>query len=172
MLEREIKILDIDVKKTIKKLEKFWAKKIFEWVLVDHYYSFGEKKIRIRYLEDSNAIVCLKTKLKETKKIKSALENEIVVSKSQANQIISSRGLKYQRSKCKKRISYQIKNIHFDIDFYPNIAPLLEIEAEDEKKIYSWKKKLFWNKKPKTFGAKKLHQYYKVSLPEFETFSH
>lgn len=170
MIEREIKILDIDVKKTVKKLEKFWAKKTFEGVLVDHYYSFWEKKIRLRNLEDWNVIVCLKTKLNEWKDIKSAIENEILVSKSQAEKIVSWRGLKYERSKCKRRMSYKIKNISFDIDFYPNISPLLEIEAHDPKEIFSWKKKLFGKKKSKTFWAKKLHQYYNVSLPQFEVF--
>ena len=170
MIEREIKILDIDVKKTVKKLEKFWAKKTFEGVLVDHYYSFWEKKIRLRNLEDWNVIVCLKTKLNEWKDIKSAIENEILVSKSQAEKIVSWRGLKYERSKCKRRMSYKIKNISFDIDFYPNISPLIEIEAPNSKDIFSWKKKLFGSKKAKTFGAKKLHKYYSVSLPQFEVF--
>ena len=42
MLEKEIKILDIDQEKTIQILEKLWAKKTFEWYIHDIYYDFEE----------------------------------------------------------------------------------------------------------------------------------
>jgi adenylate cyclase class IV len=47
----------------------------------------------------------------------------------------------------KQRIAYRHKGVHFDIDIYPDIPPLLEIEAEDKKTIYKWIKKLGMKKK-------------------------
>lgn len=44
MLEKEIKILDIDKEKTIEKLEKLWAQKTFEWFIHDIYYDFLDWK--------------------------------------------------------------------------------------------------------------------------------
>ena len=43
MLEKEIKILEINREELVARLLSLWAKKTFEWYIHDIYYDFPEK---------------------------------------------------------------------------------------------------------------------------------
>ena len=45
-------------------------------------------------------------------------------------------------TKSKQRMSYIIDDVQFDIDIYPDIPPLLEIESLRTKSIYQWIERL------------------------------
>lgn len=47
-------------------------------------------------------------------------------------------GLSCSRQKLKKRTSYELNGVQFDIDDYEGIPDLLEIEAENAEKIRFW----------------------------------
>jgi len=48
----------------------------------------------------------------------------------------------YSWKKTKSRISFVHGDVQFDIDIYPGLKPLFEIEADCEKKIYKRVRKL------------------------------
>ena len=60
MLEKEIKILDVDVKKLEKRLIELWAEKSFEWFIHDVYYDFpGEEGLK---MEDNKRLFRVRQK--------------------------------------------------------------------------------------------------------------
>jgi len=72
MIEKEIKILDINVKKVIKLLEKHWAEKTFKWKITDVYFDYhklrkkkDKKKAKIS-LEKKWRLFRLRKKWKHT----------------------------------------------------------------------------------------------------------
>ncbi len=178
-LEKEVKVLEIDPQKIIEKLENLWFEKVFEWYIKDLYYDTpdkaydkNEKKIRIRQKWEK-FIVTFKEDIQDSN-IKKSKEVEFPI--PWGNQEIFEwifndfLGLNLQpfRKKEKYRISYQktLPNgdiIHIDIDKYKDIPRLLEIEANNEKLIYEYIKKLQLDRNPiKTFWSRWLFQYYWV----------
>ena len=124
LIEKEIKILDINKKKLIKKLKKLGAKKTFEGKIHDIYYdtvdtdlAVAKKRIRLRK-KGSAHLVTMKQNL-QAKNIKACHETEFSVScHKKTHEVFVSQGLIPQWEKKKKRISYSYKGIIFDIDFY------------------------------------------------------
>lgn len=53
MLEKEIKILEIDMEAIVKKLENFWAIKTFEWMIHDVYYDFPSDSKKAKMQENN-----------------------------------------------------------------------------------------------------------------------
>ena len=178
MLEKEVKILEIDVDDICKKLEDFWAKKTFEWIIHDVYYDFpngenskhkmhGNKRMfRIRKKWEIH-LYTIKNRREDVEKkedviAKDEYEMEItdVIS---FTEVVKKYGMQKTREKKKYRISYNLDWIEFDIDKYENIPTLLEIEWGSHKNIEFWIKKL-WLKKYKQllWWSKKLFKYYNI----------
>ena len=184
MLEKEIKILEIDVPKVQKKLEELWAKKTFEGYIHDIYYDFpwedknkmeANKRIfRVRKKWDIHMYTIKRKRTKKEEwgqkglKIADEWEREITDVES-FTKVLEKYGMKATREKKKYRISYALDWIEFDIDDYfwqddrKKIPPLLEIEAPSKKEIKKWIKKLdLENHKQVDWWSKKLFKNYWV----------
>jgi adenylate cyclase class IV len=73
------------------------------------------------------------------------------------------------REKRKQRISHSIWSVHFDIDIYRGIPPLLEIEAGSKKEIFTWIERLGLEKKTTaSYGSRSLFKAYKVPYTTLE----
>ncbi len=184
MLEKEIKILDINVWEIIKKLESFWAKKTFEWYIHDIYYDFPQEdknkleankrifRVRKKWDIHMYTIKRKRNKIEEwwEKNLKIADEAEKEITDIESfTKVLEKYGMKQIREKKKYRISYSLGNIEFDIDdyFYWDdrnlIPPLLEIEAQTKEEIDYWIWKLGLQKhKQVDWWSKKLFKYYQV----------
>ena len=64
MLEKEIKLLEIDISEVCKKLESLWATKTFEWVIHDVYYDFPKWKDGLK-MEDNKRMFSVRKKWEE-----------------------------------------------------------------------------------------------------------
>ncbi|MBP7848387.1 class IV adenylate cyclase [Patescibacteria group bacterium] len=169
IIEKELKILEIDPIQVQESLLALGATKNFEGNVHDIYYDTPEsdlsaqsKRIRIRR-KGSYHLITMKERIPSTG-IKSAHETEIIVENpEQVDQLLQSYGLKPSREKTKHRISYSLNGVTFDIDMYKNIPPILEIEAGDKKTINQWVRKLGLEKKTSaTFGAHGLFKHYNL----------
>lgn len=185
MLEKEIKILDVDVKKLQENLEKLGAEKTFEGYIHDIYYDFptenkknkmeaNKRLFRVRKKWDIHMYTIKRKRNKKfegwEKSIKIADEWEREITDIESfTKVLEKYGMKETREKKKFRISYKLDNCEFDIDdyFYKDdralIPPLLEIEAHTSDEIFRWIKKLNLNNhRQEKWWSRKLFAYYWV----------
>ncbi|MCD5385147.1 CYTH domain-containing protein [Candidatus Gracilibacteria bacterium] len=186
MLEKEIKILDIDVKNIQKKLEELGAKKTFEGYIHDIYYDFedeGNDKLkmeenkRLFRVRQKGDIHMYTIKRKRNKKkdggedgVKIADEGERIITDVESfKKVLEKYGMKETREKKKYRISYALDGCEFDIDDYfmgddrNKIPPLLEIEAKSKDDLFKWVEKLgLQDKQIETWGSRKLFSHYGI----------
>lgn len=149
-------------------LERLWAERKPEKTIFDIYFDKQwdktlkeeNKWTRIRY-QSWKAILTLKKRLdKANKKVKIAREEEYYCSAWTVN-LLEENGLTPTRMKYKKRISFHKGDVCFDIDMYPGIPPILEIEAPNKKTIYKRVKKLWLQKKDQSVcGTRGLFKRY------------
>jgi len=185
MLEKEIKILDINVEKVIKNLEELWAKKTFEWYIHDIYYDFpdegsadkmeaNKRLFRVRKKWDIHMYTIKRKRNKKSdwgeKWVKIADEGEREITDVESfTKVLEKYGMKQTREKKKFRISYFLDNCEFDIDDYfygedrTKIPPLLEIEAKTKQEILDFIEKLGLSEhRQEKWGSRKLFAHYWV----------
>ena len=165
MLEKEIKILKIDIAQVVEKLESFWAEKTFEGFIHDVYYDFPDdsslkmennnRLFRVRKKWEEH-IYTIKRKRKAMGKaeklaIKDEHETEITDVES-FSRVLEKYGMTKTREKKKHRISYRLHGIEFDIEDYEWIPPLLEIEANRREEIDILVEKLWLKKNEQMIG--------------------
>lgn len=176
MLEKEIKILDINVEDVKKRLEDLGAEKTFEGVIHDVYYDFpdnGKNKMeenkRLFRVRKKWEIHLYTIKRKRTKKsewwevwYKIADEGEKEITNIESfKKVIEWYWMKKIREKKKHRISYSLSGLEFDIDKYDLIPSLLEIEGHTVSEIEEYIKKLWLeNNIKKDFGSRWLYEHY------------
>ena len=155
MLEKEIKILEIDHEAVVQKLESLGAKKSFEGFIHDVYYDFLDEEghklelngrmFRLRKKGEEH-IYTIKNKRKKIKKQEGVIakdEHETSITDIERfSKVLEKYGMTKTREKKKHRISYQLQNMEFDIDFYEGIPEFLEIEGPSGEAIQSWVTKL------------------------------
>ncbi len=186
MLEKEIKILDINVEKLQKKLEKLGAIKTFEWFIHDIYYDFADEENNNLKMEENKRLFRVRQKgdvhmytikrkrnkkkdgWEEWVKIADEWEREITDVES-FKKVLEKYWMTETREKKKFRISYALDNCEFDIDDYflwddrNIIPPLLEIEAHTSEELFEWVKKLdLDDKQVETWGSRKLFAHYGI----------
>lgn len=172
MKEIEVKILDVNREKIVKKLLKFGAEKILDETLLTKHFDTKENKLKnskrmLRLRKAGNKkYMTLKigndiSKAKVCEEIETEIEDFELMQK-----IIE--GLEYEVKWMtkKKRISYKIENVKFEFDKYLEdynfIPEFLEIEASSVEEIYDWAKKLDFRKEDcKPWNFKKTVKYYK-----------
>lgn len=184
MLEKEIKILDVNIKELQKKLEKLWAEKTFEGFIHDIYYDFHDGESSLLKMEENNRLFRVRQKWdihmytikrKRNKKsewgekwVKIADEWEREITDVDSfKKVLEKYWMKETREKKKYRISYALDNCEFDIDDYylwddkNIIPPLLEIEAHTTEEIHIWIEKLGLDKHEKQkWWSRKLFEHY------------
>jgi len=128
-------------------LEKLWAERVMTWHVHDVYYDSkrgGEwwllqkekKRIRIRHTKSGSKITMKKRLPHDMYKIANEQEYDVQwTDVSGVHSYLSWKGLIPSRQKHKTRISYVKGTTYFEIDMYPWLPPLLEIEAQEEKDI-------------------------------------
>lgn len=148
MKEIEVKILDINPRKIRRKLQGLGAVKVFQGNIESLILDFNDQRIssrgeclRLRKV-GTEVELCYKGK-KGTGHYKIREETEVTASDYNTTlQILRSIGLTVIETSSKKRESYQLKNVTFDIDFIPSIPPYLEIEAPTKKLVQAYVQKL------------------------------
>ncbi len=188
MLEKEIKILEIDVDDVCRKLEDLWAKRTFEGFIHDIYYDFpstwkhkmeaNKRLFRVRKKGEEH-IYTIKRKRKKIKKaewLNAKDEHETPITDVESfSKVLEKYGMTKTREKKKYRISYGLDWIEFDIDDYyiwdnkNKIPPLLEIEAGSIDEIQNRVKKLWLEDyEQKLFGSRSLFKHYGQKYSVFE----
>ncbi|MCP4523043.1 MAG: CYTH domain-containing protein [Candidatus Gracilibacteria bacterium] len=175
MLEKEIKILEIDRDAIVKKLEAFGAEKTFEGIIHDVYYDFpsdgkkdkmqeNNRMFRVRQKGETH-LYTIKNKrfdVEEEEDVIAKDEHEMEISDVNSfSEVLEKYGMIKTREKKKHRISYRLVGAEFDFDTYEGIPALLEIEEESQDNIDFWLRKLELTEE-KIFlgGSKKLFKHY------------
>jgi len=183
MLEKEIKILEIDLEKLQKKFEELWAKKTFEWFIHDVYYDFpndwnykmedNKRLFRVRQKWETHLYTIKRKRNKKSEwwekwyKIADEWEREITDVES-FKKVLDWYWMTKVREKKKFRISYAYNWLEFDIDKYENIPVFMEIEAHTTEEIEEYIK-ILWleNNIKKDFWSRWLYKYYKLDYNYF-----
>lgn len=160
MQEIEIKFLDINPDDIEKKLKELGAKKISdeileEWLFKKPAWTAFSGRIRIRKEGEKVHIA-----YKETTRKTSAGNLEIefrVHTLTEALHFVTRLDIPQVRHQQKRRIHYELAGTSIDIDFWPLIPPMIEIEGESLKKIKDVAKKLGLEKEIAT-DALQIHQ--------------
>jgi adenylate cyclase class 2 len=164
MHEIETKVLEVDVNSLIKNLGELGAEKIQEVMLtVDWFSAPGFDKdhqpwfLRVRSYSTGKIEVTWKGKHTIEGAVRKVPEiNLNVENYEKMKMLFEAIGLVCYAHQEKKRISWRLENVQFDLDTYPKMPAYLEIEASSEKEIAEMIKKLnlsdkfTWNEGEKT----------------------
>ena len=142
MKEIEVKILEIDPEAIKKKLQELGAEKVFAGEMTSFAFDYPDGRIiakgellRLRQ-EGDKAVLCYKSDAATGLDYKVMEEIKTEVSDFNSMQkILEKAGLRKVRDYSKKRESYQIDNIRFEIDVYPGIPALVEVEAPTKQDV-------------------------------------
>ncbi len=182
MLEKEIKILEIDVDKLCKKLDKLGAIRTFEGVIHDVYYDFPDTEENLK-MENNKRMFRVRKKGEEhiytIKRKRKYMRKEWVVAKDEHetpitnvesfSRVLEKYGMTKTREKIKHRISYAFKWAEFDIDTYDEIPAFLEIEEKSREHIDAWIKILKLEKKEVLLGgSRKIFAHYWIEYLNFD----
>lgn len=183
MLEKEIKILEINREEIVSKLTELWAEKTFEGFIHDVYYDFPDdapknkmdangRMFRLRRKWEEH-IYTIKNKRKELKKTEWVIakdEHETSITNIESfAKVLEKYGMEKVREKKKYRVSYQLNNMEFDFDLYEWIPELLEIEWPDGDTIQSWVVKLGLENYEQMLGwSRKIFKHYGVDYLNFD----
>ena len=135
--EYELRVLDIDTEKVIKKLEELGAEKIAEFNYKRRVYNFHpaveHKWIRLR---TDGKRTTLTIKKLESFEIDGTKELEIEVSDfEETNLVLNELGYTAHTYQENKRIRYMLNGVELDIDSWPYIPTYLEIEGKSEEAV-------------------------------------
>jgi predicted adenylyl cyclase CyaB len=156
MKEIEIKILDIDYASIVKNLISLGAKKIFDGQVQTIFFDFPDHRIkkakdllRLRRVGNSSFITLKKYVPDKTAKVRKEYEIEIS-DFSVAEEILKGLGCFPELSVKKHRESYQLNQVHFELDKhldeYNYIPWFLEIETKDKETLSAYIHKLGFTK--------------------------
>ncbi|MFW5705021.1 MAG: class IV adenylate cyclase [Nanoarchaeota archaeon] len=149
MKEVEVKIKNIDKKSTIEKIEKLGAKKIFTGRVVDYRFDTPDrdlsrlgKALRIRQ-KGKYVFLNVKGKKKSIENITGRDEIGVKISNLYTmKRILNELGYIKIFELSKYRTEYRLNDVTFDIDEYPGLDPLLEIESDNYEKVEEYIDKL------------------------------
>jgi len=152
MKEIEIKILNIDVSDVIARLAELGAEKTYEGNVKVVYFDYPNHELRddqkrLRLRDFGNRVELTFKKKISNKKTKIADEFEVNVSDfEEAHNICKGLGLQQCREYTKKRISYSLPGVTFELDTLNGCPTFLEIEADTQENVFSWVEKLGFKK--------------------------
>lgn len=137
--EYEVRILEIDREKIIKKLEELGAE--FQWDHIQKRYVYDfipkldKKWIRLRTNGDKSTLA-IKNLISSN--IDGTQELEIEVSDfEKTNLILKELGFEPKGYQENRRCQYVLNGVEIDIDSWPLIPTYLEIEGSNEDDVYS-----------------------------------
>lgn len=175
MDEIEIKFLDVDAPSLEKKLLFLGAKKEYdhlfeEWIFAKADWADARGRVRIRAEKEKTTVA-----YKETTKKTSEGNVEIEFSVSDQHQalaFVEKVGIPLVRHQQKRRIHFVLNAVEIDIDFWPKIPPLVEIEGKSLDELERIAKQLgFEMKDTVTLDALQIIQeVYHVDLSEVREY--
>lgn len=146
MHEIETKILEIKVEEVKKKLEALGAKQTQNVLLKVDWFGQIENKnwfLRIRSYSSGKVEVTLKSDPKVVGTVRKVNEINLIVDDHEKMKLLfESIGLPCYAHQEKKRVSWKLDGVAFDLDTYPGMPAYLEIEGESEEAIQTMIKKL------------------------------
>lgn len=176
MLEKEIKILDVNVIELQEKLESMGAERTFIGFIHDVYYDFpddgshkmeeNKRLFRVRQKWETHLYTIKRKRNKKSEwgekwfKIADEGEREITDVDS-FRKVLEKYWMTQTREKKKHRMSYKLNGLEFDIDQYEWIPALLEIEAHTTEEITEYITILGLESHEKNdYGSRKLFKHY------------
>lgn len=141
MKEIEAKILDIDPEAVEKNLRGLGAEKIFDGEVVTVHYDLPGRKLRrqdsfLRLRRAGDEVQLTYKKRLRKGRTKTSREIEVRVDDFETMQrILKAVTFRAAHPITKRRVSYQLGPVRFEIDTYPELTPLLEIEAPTERQV-------------------------------------
>lgn len=150
MHEIETKILEVDAGEIRKKLEKLGAEKVqdvmlrVDWFSLPQFLETGHHwYLRLRSYSSGKNEITWKGKPEFTDAVRKVEEiNVLVDDYEKTKRLFESLGLTCYAHQDKKRASWKLAGVQFDMDTYPGVPTYLEIEAGSEKEIVDMIKKL------------------------------
>ena len=150
MHEIETKVLEVDADSVAEKLNKLGAEKIQDVMLKVDWFSLPNLVkenhpwyLRVRSYSSGKTEITWKGKPEITGTVRKVEEiNVLVDDHEKTKKLFLSLGLVCYAHQEKKRVSWKLLNVQFDMDTYPKMPTYLEIEAESEKEIVDMMKKL------------------------------
>ncbi len=169
MQEIEVKVIEIDKKEITRKLIELGAKKIFEGRIFAVSYDFTDGSlaekysyVRLRKVGEKSFLTYKRKITQEKAKIMKEIETE-VDNFDEMNKILLAINLKPTNDYTKKRTSYKIGKVRFEIDEYNKIPPFMEIEAPTLGLINDFIKKLGIDKdRVKTWTGREVFAHYRI----------
>ena len=148
MDEIEVKILDINRKKVEERLVSLGAEKVFDGLIHGYFYDSPDSRVRrnkdtfrLRMVGDKSFITLKKFVSDEGAKIRREYEVEVSDFDS-AKSIIEGLGFSAWMEMRKRRTSYVLGDVHFEldkhIDQYSFVPEFLEIESKDVGTLYKY----------------------------------
>lgn len=137
-IEIEARFIGLDQGTVEAELKKLGAEKQFEsmfreWIFRREEWTPFFGRVRVR---DDGRTVWLTYKANPTWAVDSTEEIEVEVSSSEeAAKFIQKVGVPLVRYQEKKRIQYRLEDIAFELDFWPKIPMVLEIESVTKEKV-------------------------------------
>jgi len=183
MLEKEIKILEINKQDIVVRLLELWAEKTFEGFVHDVYYDFPDDapknkmdangrmfRLRQKWEEHIYTIKNKRKKIKKKEWVVAKDEHETPISNIESfAKVLEKYGMEKTREKKKHRVSYALEGMEFDFDVYEWIPEFLEIEWPDGETIQSWVKKLeLQDYQQMLWGSRKIFKHYGIDYLNFE----
>ena len=169
MQEIEVKILEVDVPALIVRFEQEGAQKTFEGeVCTVHYEPRSKTKnvadlvLRLRKQGD-RATVTLKKRLFQ-EGVKAMEEYEVNIADfAMMGTILQELGFSAGKEVRKRRASYALADVHFDLDTYTGIPTFLEIEAQSAAIVERWVQRLGYTMTDaKPWSTKELFRHYGI----------
>ncbi|MFH1283948.1 MAG: class IV adenylate cyclase [bacterium] len=174
MKEIEVKILEIDKDKVIRQLKDLGAKKVFDGTLSDSHFDFSDKTLRkegklLRIRVKGDKLFLTYKEPVDKSKAKIMEEHEISLQAGHYDKLkslIIKTGLKEKKQVPKKRISFRLEDVIFEIDTFEGIPPFLEIEAPSIERIKEYVEKLSFSMDDvKPWNTFDVFKYYKKIIP-------
>jgi len=176
-MEIETRFINLDPKEVERKLAEAGAKKVSDKFFKEKLFYHDtdtwlarNRRVRVR---DDGETVRLTYKENEVDTVDGTTEIEFTVSSADAAaEFIAALDIPLRRYQEKKRVTYKLNGITFDLDFWPQIPMVLEIEADSEEKVregaavlgLDWKDAIFVDQKA-------VHkQYYGIDLENVERY--
>lgn len=153
MKEIEVKILEVDKREVLSKLKKLGARKTFQGFIHALYFDFPNRRLkkrqsilRLRKMGSKTELTFKQGLSKKRAKIMEELQSPLPDFET-AKDIMLQLGLGIARKVKKHRLSFVKGNTHFELDTYPGIPTLLEIESPSLTVLQKTVKKLGYSMK-------------------------
>lgn len=175
-IEIETRFIGLEQEATEKKLKEIGAEKVSEhsfreWIFAYEDWVKGNRRLRVR-TDGKNTWMTYKAN--ETWTVDSTEEIEIIVSSKaeDAIKLIKATGIPQSRYQEKKLIKYKLNNTLFELNFWPKIPMVFEIEAPTKEEVMDGAKLMELNWDDAIFVDQKvLHkEYYNIDLDKISDY--